>query len=96
MENFKTFSDFKLYGSSRMKIRFDGFGYTNTRIHIIPFKKLKGFKKQLDHFIEIDATVDFIEIDATVDSELYSLVSKEIEFREMCLSMRSIFDIKIK
>jgi hypothetical protein len=87
MENFKTFSDFKLYGSSRMKIRFDGFGYINTRIHIIPFKKLKGFKKQLDHFIEIDANVD---------SELYSLVSKEIEFREMCLSMRSIFDIKIK
>jgi hypothetical protein len=87
MENFKTFSDFKLYGSSRMKIRFDGFGYTNTRIHIIPFKKLKGFKKQLDHFIEIEADVD---------SELHNLVSKEIEFREMCLSMRSIFDIKIK
>jgi hypothetical protein len=87
MENFKMFSDFKLYGSSRMKIRFDGFGYTNSRIHIIPFKKLKGFRKQLDHFIEIDATVD---------SELYSLVSKEIEFREMCLGMRSIFDIKIK
>jgi hypothetical protein len=87
MENFILFTDFKLYGSSRMKIRFDGFGYTNSRIHIIPFKKLKGFRKQLDHFIKIDATVD---------SELYSLVSKEIEFREMCLSMRSIFYIKIK
>lgn len=30
MKNFKMFSDFKLYGNSRMKIRFDGFGYTNT------------------------------------------------------------------
>lgn len=87
MENFKLFSDFKSYGKTRMKIRFNGFGYTNTRIHIIPFKKLKGFRKQLDHFKEIDAHVD---------AELYNLVSKEIEFREMCLSMRSIFDIKIR
>lgn len=87
MENFKIFSDFKLYASTRMKIRFDGFGYINTRIHIIPFKKLKGFKKQLDHFKEIRANVD---------AELYNLISKEIEFREMCLSMRSVFNIKIK
>ena len=81
------FSDFKSYGNSRIKIRFDGFGYINTRIYIIPFKKLKGFRKQLDHFKEIGATIDV---------ELYSLISKEIEFREMCLSMRPIFDIKIK
>jgi|LakMenEpi03Aug12_release.lakeMendotaPanAssembly.Ray.scaffolds.fasta_scaffold198736_3 hypothetical protein len=87
MENFILFTDFKLYGNSRMKIRFDGFGYINTRIHIISFKKLKGFRKQLNHFKEIGATIDV---------ELYSLISKEIEFREMCLSMRSIFDIKIK
>lgn len=87
MGSFERFDEFKRYGSDRLKVRFDGFGYTNTRIHIIPFKKLKGFKKQLDHFKDIGANVD---------AELYNLVSKEIEFREMCLSMRTIFDIKIK
>lgn len=87
MENFSTFGDFKQYGTNRLRIRFDGFGFTNTRIHNFPFKKLKGFIKQLDHFKEINTTID---------AELYNLVSKEIEFREMCLSMRPVFDIKIR
>lgn len=86
-KNFNLFSDFKQYGKDRLKIRLNGLGYINTRIHIVRFKKLKGFKKHLDHLRELGGEVD---------NELYNSVSKEIEFREMCLSMRSIFDIKIK
>lgn len=87
MESFKLFSDFKQYGTDRLKIRIDGLGYTNTRIHIFSFRKIKGFKKQLDHFKEKGNAIDEV---------LYKTITKEIEFREMCLSMKSIFDIKIK
>ena len=85
--NFNLFSDFKQYGNDRKKIRIDGLGYINTRIHILPFKKLKGLKKQLDHFKEIGSYIN---------EDLHSKISKEIEFREMCLNMKSIFDIKIR
>lgn len=87
MENFNLFSDFKQYGKDRLKIRVNGYGYINTRIHIIRFKRLKGYKKQLDHH-----KTNGLEVDET----LYNNVSKEIEFREMCLNMKSIFDIKIR
>lgn len=89
MEIFKTFSEFKAYSNERISLRFDGFGYINTRITRIGFKHLRGLKKQLEHYSESNGTL----LDSNI---LYHQISKEVEFRQTCLNMKRVFDISIK
>jgi hypothetical protein len=81
---FEKFNDFKEYASNRSKVRFTGMGVDNARLTKISSKTLKGYIKQVDNNVIIHTP------------SIYELVKKEIEFREVCLSLKSVFDIKIK
>ena len=79
----ETLQDIKRYSNERTQIRFNGFGYTNTRITRITLKQLQGFVKQYKNL-------------GLEDLEQINKIQKEIEFRLLCLSLKSIFDIKLK
>jgi hypothetical protein len=85
MEKFNTFQDFKYYVGNRNKVRINCCGLTNTRITRIRLKQLKGFVKQINN--------------GNITSELsdqLSILEKEIEFRQLCLEIKSVFSIDIK
>jgi hypothetical protein len=82
MENI---SDLKQYINERIDIRINDFGYQNTRITRLSLKRLKGFIKQIDNS---KLTPERFELKV--------IIQKEIEFRELCLSLKSVFKIKIK
>jgi hypothetical protein len=79
----ETLQDIKRYSNERTQIRFNGFGYTNTRITRITLKQLQGFVKQYKNL-------------GLEDLEQINKIQKEIEFRLLCLSLKSVFDIKLK
>ena len=79
----ETLQDIKRYSNERTQIRFNGFGYTNTRIIRITLKQLQGFVKQYKNL-------------GLEDLEQINKIQKEIEFRLLCLSLKSVFDIKLK
>jgi hypothetical protein len=81
MENIQ---DIKRYSNERTQIRINCFGYTNTRITRIKLKQLKGFIKQYNN-----QSLENIESDIKI-------IQKEIEFRLLCLSLKSVFDIQVK
>jgi hypothetical protein len=80
----KTIKDFKKYAGSRHSIRFNGWGFQNTRISRITFKALKGYLKQINN------------IENHPQEKLRSIFETEIKFREICLSCKDIFKIDIK
>jgi len=80
----KTLQDIKMYSNERTQIRFNGFGYTNTRITRITLKQLRGFIKQYEN-----SKLENLE-------NQINKIQKEIEFRLLCLSLKSVFDIKLK
>ena len=79
----ETLQDIKRYSNERTQIRFNGFGYTNTRITRIALKQLQGFVKQYKNL-------------GLEDLEQINKIQKEIEFRLLCFSLKSVFDIKLK
>lgn len=85
MSRFDNVDSLKQYATDRQKIRLNGFGYINTRLTKLSLKLLRGFVKQINNQ---PLTPDLFE--------LRVMLEKEIEFREFCLSLRSVFDIKIK
>jgi hypothetical protein len=78
-----TILDIKKYMIERKNIRINSFGYVNTRIIKLPISLLKGFVKQL----EKNQTDHFNDM---------SKIRTEIEFREICNSLRDAYTIKIK
>jgi hypothetical protein len=78
-----TITDIKKYMIERKNIRINSFGYTNTRITKLSTSLLKGFVKQ-------------IEKNQNVISYDISKIRTEIEFREICYSLKDAFTIKIK
>jgi hypothetical protein len=81
---FDKFADFKEYASNRSKFRFIGMGVDNARITKLSSGMLKGVIKQYDNQ------------KSNITIEMYNLVKKELEFRQVCLNLKSVFDIKIK
>ena len=79
----ETLQDIKRYSNERTQIRFNGFGYTNTRITRITLKQLQGFVKQYKNL-------------GLEDLEQINKIQKEIKFRLLCFSLKSVFDIKLK
>lgn len=85
MDNFNTFQDFKTYAGIRPTIRINCCGLTNTRITRLRFKQLKGFVKQLNNG---NTSPELME--------QLSILEKEVDFRQMCLNLKSVFSIEIK
>lgn len=85
MSRFDNVDSLKQYAIDRQKIRLNGFGYINTRLVKLSLKMLRGFVKQINNQ---SMTIDLFDMKI--------MLEKEIEFREICLSLRSVFDIKIK
>ena len=85
MSYFSTFSEFRTYSVERTQIRINCCGMMNTRIHRVTFKKLKGYIKQLKNGV----------LSPTLSVQL-SILEKECEFRQMCLSMKSVFSVELK
>lgn len=81
---FEKFQDFKEYASTRSQIRFTGMGVINARLTKISSGTLKRFIKQLDN--------DVIKSQPKIGD----LVKKELEFRQVCLNLKSVFDIKVR
>jgi hypothetical protein len=78
-------SEIKQYAKERSDIRINSFGYTNTRIKKLKLKQLKGYIKQYENeHILIRYNDDFHKI------------KKEMEFRQICLSLKSLFSIEVK
>ena len=81
MENL---NDIKQYASERTKIRLNSFGYINTRITKMRLKQLKGYLKQYENHPLLKDTDDFLK------------VKREVEFRQLCLSLKNVFCIDVK
>lgn len=81
----KTIQELKEYSNKRKDIRVNDFGFQNTRITRLKLKQLKGFVKQIE---KQDLTPERFELRVMLD--------KEIEFRELCLSLKSVFHIEVK
>jgi hypothetical protein len=82
-----TIQDFKSYISFRNTLRIYGFGYNKNprKLNRTPLKLLKGLIKQSQVLAE----------NHEYHSEI-PMIIKEIEFRELCLSFKSVFDIELK
>jgi hypothetical protein len=89
-QSFKFVEELKQYSSERHKIRFSSFGYENTRISKISLKLLKGFLKQNENSMEtgFEPSDSYLK---DIDS-----IKRELEFRTICLGLKSVFDIKIR
>ena len=80
-----TLLEIKKYASERSNIRINGFGYINTRITRLPLKLLKGMLKQINN-----------NDNASLNPDECEKIKIEVEFRQLCLSLRSVFDIKVR
>lgn len=85
-----TLQEIKQYAGNRHSIRLNSFGLTNARITRVPHKKLKGMLKQIKNFENQGVPIPSPYL---IDKPI---VEKEVEFRELCLSLKSVFDIKLK
>jgi hypothetical protein len=85
MSYFNTFSEFRTYSAERVQIRINCCGMMNAKIHRVTFKKMKGYIKQLKNGV----------LSPELSAEL-SILEKESEFRQMCLSMKSVFSVELK
>lgn len=85
MEKFNIIEDFKNYAGIRHTIRINCCGLINTRITRIRFKQLKGFVKRINN-----GNV------STELSEQLLILEKEVQFRQICLDLKSVFSIEIK
>lgn len=84
-----TLKEIKQYAGNRHSIRLNTLGFINARITKVPHKKLKGMLKQI---INLENTAP-LSPSHLIDKPI---IEKEIEFRELCLSLKSVFDIKLK
>lgn len=80
----ETLNQIKSYAYQRPTIRINCCGYQNTRITKLTIRVLKGIVKQITNYPQIDK-----------NNEL-PLIQKEIEFRELCLQLKSVFKIDLK
>jgi hypothetical protein len=85
MEELNTFKDFKNYAGIRNTIRINCCGLINTRITRIKFKQLKGFIKQINNG---NASPELVK--------QLLILEKELQFRQMCLDLKSVFSIEIR
>lgn len=85
MKIFNTFQEFRQYAGNRHSIRINCCGMINTRISRIRIKQLKGFVKQINNGVISEEL-----------SEQLLILDKELEFRQLCLDLKSVFSIEIK